>query len=357
MRKWKISVLIFVLFFITSCASLKTDKCNSTHADSAERLIYAPYILIDRSLLYFVDAHSQVDQLGNPLLSFELHDIPKTMAKYRVCGTLLSARGTRDWHDIVGLAKHHEGIFPSVRTKSKAYISDTYSNVIFEAVKHRVSKQLNALDYQGLPAFLAISETLIYHAAKYNRFGTLVAPRVSVPFNDNRAIYLEKRSKEKDWPFVIHIEFRALRRDQPVLYRGQHLDAFKNVLSDNRDIDFVLNHLGQLAPDEISGLILNHDNIYFLAAHVTPVTTHNQPWTIIFARQGQKCTFKDPWKILFERHPDRFIFALDNVFQKQWAKEYEPQMNCWLSALRTLPPEAAHSIAHRNAEDMWGLPR
>ena len=55
-------------------------------------------------------------------------------------------------------------------------------------------------------------------------------------------------------------------------------------------------------------------------------------------------------------HPDRFVFALDNVFAPMWAPgPYLRQMTVWWCALGRLSPVVAHAIAHGNAERLWKL--
>ncbi len=55
-------------------------------------------------------------------------------------------------------------------------------------------------------------------------------------------------------------------------------------------------------------------------------------------------------------HPDRFILAFDNVWEDNWGEYYLSQIRSWRKALGDLPPDAAHAVAHRNAERLWRLP-
>ena len=52
-------------------------------------------------------------------------------------------------------------------------------------------------------------------------------------------------------------------------------------------------------------------------------------------------------------HPDRFVFALDNVWPEHWEEFYLEQMKYWRNALADLPADVAHAIAHGNAERLW----
>ena len=353
MNRWQLLFFIPVSMFLSSCTCTQADRsvCGKT---GQHQISASSYILSDGSELYFIDAHSQVDRFTrNTDLNYSLEDIPETMENHGVHGTILSARGRRDWNDILKLANDNNNIYPSVRTKSKAYNSAIYSDRIFRKVQDEIGEQLAVNDQEI--RFRAISEALIYHAAKFNQHGVEMAPKIAVDYRDNRIEFIKDTAKQNEWPFVIHIEFRGLNEDE----NDQVVDYFRNglntMLEDNPDVNFVLNHLGQLDHEDVLKLIQNHDNIYFFTAHVTPIMISDVPWTIIFDQQGEKCAFKNEWKQLVEKFPSRFIFALDNVWEGHWAIKYTGQINCWVSALKHVPPAVAHSIAHRNAEEMWNL--
>ena len=65
--------------------------------------------------------------------------------------------------------------------------------------------------------------------------------------------------------------------------------------------------------------------------------------------------FKPSWKQLISEHPDRFIFAMDNVWAFQWQDTYLRHIKVWRSALADLPPDVANAVAHGNAEKLWKL--
>ena len=132
------------------------------------------------------------------------------------------------------------------------------------------------------------------------------------------------------------------------------MTGMEELLKANPDHPFALNHLGQLTAPEVQRLITNHQNIYFLTAHTNPVIIRHskQPWVNMF--KGE--TIAKEWQELLLRHPDRFIFALDNVWEKHWKEFYLEQMVYWRKARADLPSEVAHTVAHGNAERLWGIP-
>ena len=78
-----------------------------------------------------------------------------------------------------------------------------------------------------------------------------------------------------------------------------------------------------------------------------------KPWVSMFGDSG----LAGDWEELIVNYPNRFIFALDNVWgAKHWKKaSYRKQMGYWRKALLRLPSPVAHAVAHGNAERLWGL--
>ena len=67
-------------------------------------------------------------------------------------------------------------------------------------------------------------------------------------------------------------------------------------------------------------------------------------------------SLKREWKQFIADYPDRFVFAMDNVFSKNWVPSgYLKKMALWWRALGELPDELAHAVAHGNAERLWKL--
>ena len=66
--------------------------------------------------------------------------------------------------------------------------------------------------------------------------------------------------------------------------------------------------------------------------------------------------FKPQWKKLILEYPDRFVFALDNVFSKFWMPDlYLDKMKMWWSVASDLPNDVAQAFAHGNSERLWKL--
>ena len=280
------------------------------------------------SELYFIDAHSQLDQMvDDPEL------VIQRMDESGVYRTILAARSKRQPDEIADFADQYpQRIVPAVRTKSGAYNTDN----------PKYYKKMNKQLRDG--RFKAIAEILLYHSQKGEK-----APEVMVYPDDPRVEFALHTAIEHNWPFVIHIEFASLQGKQ----RQKFMQGMKTLLAENPQHAIVLNHLGQLRAGELAPLLKEYQNLHVLTAHVNPaiITHSNQPWTNMF--DGR--TLSSEWRDLVIQYPKQFVFALDNVWERHWREFYPEQMAYWKSALADLPGEVAHAVAHGNAERLWQL--
>lgn len=278
--------------------------------------------------LYFIDAHSQVDHKVVPL-----QKIISLMKQGGVSHTILSVRGKLRGKDLIKFSsKYRDKITPAVRTKGKPYDSGS----------SKYYKMLNAQIASG--KYSAIAEILLYHAKKGDK-----APEYVVYPEDKRVVTALEYAIDNRWPFVVHIEFGALHGKK----KKRFMKSLKRMLDDHSEQPFVLTHMGQLKPDQCRRLIDSHENIYFHTGWSNPaaVNSSNQPWINLF--KGKHLTTE--WRELFIQYPQRFIFALDNVFAEHWSSFYIKQMEYWKKALAELPVNTAHLIAHGNAERLWHI--
>lgn len=299
------------------------------HAISS--LIFILFLSISFSLsaeeLYFIDAHSQVDE------GVQLDDLIKAMDAAGVQTTILAARSKRTNRDILEwAAEYPQRILPSIRTKGGAYMKNRpkyYTKIARQAQSGR---------------FSAMAELLLYHAPKGN-----FAPEVIVHPDDKRVSAALDAIREYEWPLILHIEFSSLSRS----WKKQFYAELESLLKANPQHPFALNHMGQLSAKEVGILINNHPNIYFLTAHSNTIAVNRskQPWVNMFA--GDKLA--PAWRELVISHPERFIFAVDNVLTPHWKHDYTEQLDLWRKALDNLPDDVAHAIAHANAEKLWKL--
>ena len=133
------------------------------------------------------------------------------------------------------------------------------------------------------------------------------------------------------------------------------MEQLEAMLRQNPAHPFAMIHMGQLREGDVQRLIENHKNVYFLTSHANPVVISgsNQPWTQMF--EGD--VLARGWQDLMVKYPDRFVFAIDNVWPEHWGDYYLQQVECWRKAFAALPREVANAVAHGNAERLWGIPR
>ena len=288
--------------------------------------------------LPIIDAHSQLEKAVAPQRVIELMD------QAGVARTILAARHGTTVESMKNLAKAHpDRITAAVRSKSSHY-----QDGALEDFRNYLQKQLKH------PEFAAMAEVLIFHARKTNAKGKEIAPEVAFPPGDERVQLALNAAIKHGWPFIAHIEFRSLGMARGDDVRGDYMAQFEEMLSANPSHPFVLIHLAQLDAREAARLLKTHSNLYFIPAHVNPITAARtrEPWGNIF--EGE--SLAPAWRDLMATHPDRFVLGFDNVWANHWEELYIPQVKLWRKALGELSVDAAHAIAHGNAERLWGLP-
>lgn len=290
------------------------------------------------SELYFVDAHSQMDE------DVSIEQVRKLMKRNGVKRTLLASRNGREPHEMLEFAQQFpQQIVPLLSTKQSGYVSDDLA---------KQQKSVAALQMQAQRgAFQGMAETLMWHSGCPNA----KCPSVLVRAADRRVQTALEIAIDRGWPMVLHIEFASLQGER----RAAFFSDLKSLLQAHPQHPFALIHMGQLNVEEVQGLISEYPNIHFLTAHTNPLTEDSaggfKPWVNLF--EGQQ--FAAAWAALLTRHPERFVFALDNVWgAKHWKGVlYDGQVELWRQALERLPEPVAHAIAHANAERLWRLGR
>jgi len=275
--------------------------------------------------LYFIDAHSQVDE------NIELNEVLRLMKNAGVSKMILAARGKRRSRDVAEFAEaHSQQIIAAVRSKSRHYREN--SGAYYE----NLNKQVLSGRYG------AIAELLLFHAKK-----SAFVPEVIVTPDDQRVTAAYEAIKAFAWPIILHLEFAAMSESQKTTF-GNGLQEF---LNRHANYPVALIHMGQLSAAQAQSLLEKHNNLYFLTSHCNPIALarSNQPWTNLF--QGKQLA--PSWRKLIEAYPTRFIFALDNVTADHWRNGYVEQVALWRHALNEVAPEVAHALAHKNAERLW----
>ena len=246
--------------------------------------------------------------------------------------TILSARGKLKGKDLIKFSSKYRGkITLAVRTKGKPY--DNGSPQYYKSLKSQVTSG----------KYSAIAEILLFHERKGDK-----APEYEVYSDDKRVVSALEHAIDNRWPFVVHIEFGALHKK-----KKRFMKSLESMLYNYSQHPFVLTHMGQLQSSECQRLIDSYKNIHFHTGWTNPaaVKSSNQPWVNLF--EGNQLA--PEWRELFIQYPERFVFALDNVFAEHWSDFYVKQMEYWKKAMAELPLKVAHLIAHGNAERLWRI--
>jgi len=56
------------------------------------------------------------------------------------------------------------------------------------------------------------------------------------------------------------------------------------------------------------------------------------------------------------RYSERFVFVLEDVWEKHWKDFYLDLVQHWQKAIADLPPAVVHALAHGNADRLWKIP-
>jgi predicted TIM-barrel fold metal-dependent hydrolase len=274
-----------------------------------------------------IDAHSQIDEHVNR------DEILSLMDRAGVEKIFLSTRGKVTVDEMLEL---HESsprrIKLLVRTKSKAWQD---GNPSFYS---SFNNQLRHPEYVGL------AELILWHAKKGNK-----APKWEISILSPQATEAIDAALSRDWPVILHYEFRASKELKEAL-----MAQMESVLRKHPDHPFLLIHAGQLSPKEVRALFQSHENLSLMLSWTNPIATSfsKQPWSKIFNRSGD---FKKGWKSLILDYPARFILNFDNVFENHWGDMYVEQVRYWREALGYLPDDVASLLAHGNARKLWKI--
>jgi len=317
---------------------------------------------------YFVDAHSQVEKFIDPDSGSEnemtvdkiRNFILQKMQSAKVAYSILYPRAGQNQGTIVDISN------PPPETKL-IYPASIYPGIAVKGDNYKsLQKRLGSEKFYGL------GEVLLYHAEK----SSISAPQVRRYPSDPWVQAIYREAKEKEWPFIVHIEDAKMAADdaetQKMMYEelcrvglqfgGAEAHRIFDIDCPNLDQDeldmtdhpVVFIHMAQLPPDRVEWILDNNDKVHFMISHSNPITARRsqQPWINMFSN-GE---LSPSWGRLLKKYPKRFIFALDNVTQEHWTEDYEEIVELWEKALKRLPDEVADAVAHGNAERLWGLP-
>ncbi len=310
----------------------------------------------DSARIPMIDAHSQVDCK----VSEEL--VLKQLDKLKISRVLISVRGCRGWksgdleaRSLKWAANSPDRISHLLTTKVDGWSFNKLSDKGITAFKRRAKRK----------GFIGMGEVLVQHAA--HDTPNLKYPELDISLNDKRIRAAMAVARDKSWPVILHLELND-NEDKS----EQTLKDLEEMLATYPDTPFVLIHMAQASVREARALLEKHKNLYFMTTHADDLSAAllkkkkskkivaQMGWINLF--QGgckiQHCPtgWNPDWKQLIKDYPSRFVLAFENVFPSHWKKPFEQKVGIWRRALKMLPEDVAHAVAHENAERLWGLP-
>tara|TARA_Y100000588_G_scaffold394086_1_gene512758 strand:- start:3469 stop:4551 length:1083 start_codon:yes stop_codon:yes gene_type:complete len=318
-----------------------------------------------------IDAHSQYG------CKTDVEDIIYAIQNFRVNKTLFSARG--------GCYKKETPIESQMRIlnlvrdlngKGGFLISTKIGGLRHSGIENEKAglKWLSINDKEFHKQAVGFGEIVVQHADHFHEELTVDGIQSDLEsFRIQRAISIILKRKK---PVILHLELNDSEDSSvKILYQ------LKRLLKKNPDRKFILIHMAQATVSEARSLIEDFSNIYFLTSRTNALQVigrikkkrrgdvtqfgwinffnspqENAPYKGWFKEYLSSMMWKIKWRKLLERYPDRFIFAMDNVFNKHWkAKRYKREIRIWRKAFSLLPREIAMKIACENANKMWKL--
>ena len=318
-----------------------------------------------------IDAHSQYG------CNTDGEEVIEMIQRFKVQKTLLSARGCPGSSEVpvesqlrvLELVKELKGSAGFLISSKLGGLGHPGKENMLEGLKWFLES--DKVFYKDAVGF---GEIIVQHAdhdhAALTREGlqsNLESPRIKKAIS----VILERKR-----PVVLHLELNDSEESSKKV-----LSQLQNLLKKNPNQNFVLIHMAQASVAEARELIENFKNIYFLTSHANVLGTiavikrkrsgeiAQSGWINLFSDpQGRvpyrgwfreyfpTMKWKKKWKNLFVQFPDRFVFAMDNVFAKQWRKKrYQMVIKIWRKAFSQLPKEVAVKIACENANRLWNL--
>ncbi len=198
----------------------------------------------------------------------------------------------------------------------------------------------------GSGQFSAIAEMLLYHAEKHDDQGNPTAPEFKSDPSAETTLAVVAAAEQLECPVFLHIEFVSLEQFYGSQERTRFMTEFEDLLTGNPDRAFVLTDVAELYPSECRDLIEAYSNVCF--------TTNFLDLKLLMTGEPVVGYSETEWLTAFEEHPDRFVFALERVFENQW-KNYATDMEITQQWLARLSAEAAGAIAYDNAARLWGI--
>ena len=318
-----------------------------------------------------IDAHSQYG------CKTDGEDIIYAIKTFGVNKTLLSARGGCNWNETPTESQLRVlNLVKDLGEKGEFLISSKLGGLGHPGIENEVSglqwlaiaEKIFNKDAVGYGEIIVqhadhFHEELIRNGLQSNLKSSRINKAISIILNRNK-------------PIILHLELNDSEENSVKI-----LSQLRYILRKYPKQNFVLIHMAQSTVVEARELIEQFENIYFLTSHANVLNSIGKikrqrigevtqvGWINLFTRLQENAPYKGwfkeylsgmdwkrKWKELFEQYPERFVFAMDNVFIKHWrAKRYKRLMKIWRKAFSQLSKDTAMKVACENANRLWSL--
>ena len=315
-----------------------------------------------------IDAHSQFG------CEISASRVRQAIVGNGIAHTLLSARGCRGEE---ALTSHRRvlKLVQSLEGRASFLISTKLAGMSQSGAESgkKGSLELSRANKQLFEASVGFAEVLVQHApheTKQLRFDGLHLDLKSTRIQDAMSLAIDRKV-----PLILHLELNDNEAQS-----SQILEQLRHVLSENPQHDVVLIHMAQATPEEARSLIESHGNIHFMTSTAGALAA----FAVARARSGKHkaqagwvnlladppkpnpyngwladylptMKWNDDWKKLIEAHPERFVFAVENVFGSHGTRRYPVKLKIWRTAFSLLSEKAAKTVACANAKRLWKL--
>jgi len=318
--------IIFVTFFIFNFYSVYADNIyNGT----------------------LIDAHSQV----GPFITNE--QVSKQINENDVDLTLLSIRGkykttTQRYQSIQRLTQNKTLYL--IPTKLRGFTRKTQSVDLaikgIEDLKKQAIK--NNINYVGF------GEIIVQHAP--HNHSKLKYEGINNDLNSKRILRAMDIVLEDNKPVILHVELNDYEKDSKKIL-SQLIELSNKYPNDN----FLLMHMAQIEFTEAEFIINKTNNIHFMTSHADNERQRHMKKNKSKAQQGwinlfdKNDNFQKKWLNLMNKNPERFVLALDNVWDGHWLRGYGKRIYMWRKALASLNKNSSLLIACENANNYFKL--
>ena len=295
-----------------------------------------------------IDSHSQVGILISD------DEVSKEINNNDVYLTLLSMRGKHE-----NATKRYKSIQKQTQGKVRYLISTKLkgfarkkrdANKAISGIKELKRQAINSkINYVGFGEIIVQHaphdhEKLKYEGINLNLKSYRIKKAIDIVFED-------------DVPIILHVELNDYEEDSKKI-----LDQLVEIGNEHPDKNFLLMHMAQIELKEAKFIFKNTKNVHFITSHSDPYRAKNEKrkrlgkaqtgWITLF---NKKDNLKKKWKNLMNENPHRFVFAIDNVFDHHWKKNYKERVYFWRKALGSLNKNTASLIACGNANAYFKL--